>query len=84
MISKSKKFTQVIQSSLRILSETMQYDIGLHRKPVFSLEKPVGSDLDFVGILRPNSAGKDPIGSRRVRLSDIVETARILCLERAI
>ncbi len=39
MISKSKKFTQVIQS-----------DIELHRKPVFFLEKTVGSDLDFVGI----------------------------------
>src|SRR6185503_14144905 len=30
--------------------ENIGSDIGLHRKPVFSLEKPVGSGPDFVQI----------------------------------
>ena len=42
--------TQVIQSCLWILSEKIGSDIGLHRKPVSSLEKPVGSDVHFIGI----------------------------------
>ncbi len=58
----------MIQSSLRILSGKMQSDIGLLRKSVFFLEKPVGFDLDFAGIfaagfragLRPNRSDRFP------------------------
>jgi hypothetical protein len=64
ILKKNKQYiAQVIQSSLRILSEKMQSDIGLLRKPVFSLEKPVGSDLDFVGIF----AAEFRTGLRRKR-----------------
>jgi hypothetical protein len=81
---------QVIQSSLRILSEKMQSDIGFLRKPVFSLEKPVGSDLDFAGIfaagfrteLRRRKFDRSPsnptIGYCRNRSNLMLEKSRIM------
>jgi hypothetical protein len=44
-----RPFTQVFQSHLRILSEKIRSDIGLLRNQISSVEKPIGSDLYFIG-----------------------------------
>ena len=58
-----QSYTQEIQSSLWIRQETIVSGTGLRRNPTFSLTKPVGSDLDFIGFL----AARFRTGSHRKR-----------------
>ena len=46
-----ESIAQVIQSDQQIRPETIGSDIGLHRNPPFSIQKPIGPDPNFIGFL---------------------------------
>ena len=73
--------TQVIQSDLRILPETIEFDVGLLRNPISSGEhRPdlTGFSSDsFRSDSGPEHIGKDPIESSREQLKDPLTLTKI-------